>query len=63
VILVAAALLQEELQREVARQFAQLSSDSWHHVDASLSVEQVEAEVSIWRSFVAIVMAVQGIYY
>ena len=36
---------QEELQREVARQFALLRTDSWHHVDASLSVEQVEAEV------------------
>ena len=47
-----AVRLQEELQREVAVQFALLANDTWHHVDASLSVEEVEAEVRaeiLWR--------------
>ena len=37
--------VQEEMQKEVARKFEQLKDATWHSVDASMSVEAVEAEV------------------
>ena len=36
---------QEEMQKEVARNFEQLKDATWHSVDASMSIEAVEAEV------------------
>lgn len=36
---------QEELQREVAKQFQLLADDRWHTVDAARSIEDVEADV------------------
>lgn len=36
---------QEEMQREVARQFKLLADDRWQTVDAARSVEDVEANV------------------
>ena len=37
--------VQEEMQKEVARKFEQLKDATWHSVDASMSIEAVEAEV------------------
>lgn len=37
--------VQEEMQKGVARKFEQLKDATWHSVDASMSVEAVEAEV------------------
>ncbi len=36
---------QEEMQKEVSRQFALLADDTWHTVDAAQSVEAVESQV------------------
>ena len=37
--------VQEEMQKEVARQFALLADDTWHTVDAAQSIEDVESQV------------------
>lgn len=44
---------QEEMQREVARQFALLADDTWHTVDAAQSIEAVEAEVNALSCFLS----------
>lgn len=36
---------QEEMQKEVARQFSLLADDTWHTVDAAQSIEDVEIQV------------------
>ena len=41
-------LLQEDLQKEVARQFALMADDTWRTLDASGTVEQLEEQVSCW---------------